>query len=162
MGLSSEGSGVEGRFATYVEHLASALGHADRVAPFRGYCTGLVLPGDRKSVEPMAARVEPGRVGAAHQSLHHFVAKAAWDDTAVLSAVRDLVLPALQAHGVNGEVIFPRSGDLKIPKWFGWLIDWVGVVGPHFRRSSAFPNGLERRGIGSSPDVFGDEVGVLA
>ncbi|MBB6251889.1 SRSO17 transposase [Nitrospirillum iridis] len=65
------------------------------MAPFRSYCTGLMLPGERKSVESMAALVEPGRVGAAHQSLHHFVAKAAWDDVAVLGAVRDLVLPAL-------------------------------------------------------------------
>lgn len=49
----------ESRFAAYVETLASALGHADRVAPLKAYCTGLLLPGDRKSVEPMAARVEP-------------------------------------------------------------------------------------------------------
>ncbi|WP_376961332.1 IS701 family transposase [Azospirillum sp. A26] len=91
--------GIESRFAAYVERLAPALGHADRAAPFRAYCTGLILPGDRKSVEPMAARVEPGRVGAAHQSLHHFVAKAAWEDAAVLAGVRDLVLPALLERG---------------------------------------------------------------
>ena len=92
--LGTAGS-IESRFAAYVERLALALGHADRAGPFRAYCTGLILPGERKSVEPMAARVDPGRVGAAHQSLHHFVAKAAWDDAAVLAAVRDLVLPAL-------------------------------------------------------------------
>lgn len=91
--------GIASRFAAYVERLASVLGHADRAAPFRAYCTGLILPGDRKSVEPMAARVEPGRVGAAHQSLHHFVAKAAWDDATVLAGVRDLVLPALLERG---------------------------------------------------------------
>lgn len=109
---TGEGS-VEGRFAAYVEHLASALGHADRVAPFRAYCTGLMLPGERKSVEPMAARVEPGRVGAAHQSLHHFVAKAAWDDAAVLGAVRDLVLPVLQAHGPIRAWIIDDTGMPK-------------------------------------------------
>lgn len=54
----------ESRFATYVETLASALGHADRVAPLKAYCTGLLLPGDRKRVEPMAARL-PARVQAA-------------------------------------------------------------------------------------------------
>lgn len=52
----------ESRFAAYVETLASALGHADRVAPLKAYYTGLLLPGERKSVEPMAARMEPGRV----------------------------------------------------------------------------------------------------
>lgn len=76
-----------------------ALGHADRAVPFRSYCTGLLLPGDRKSVEPMAARVEPGRVQAAHQSLHHFVAKAEWSDEAVLAAVRGRVLPIIEQHG---------------------------------------------------------------
>ena len=60
------------RFAAYIEGLAEAAGHADRHAPLKNYCTGLLLPGERKSVEPMAARVEPGRVQAAHQSLHHF------------------------------------------------------------------------------------------
>ena len=73
----------------YVEALSAALGHADRGGPFRSYCTGLLLPGPRKSVEPMAARMEPGRVQAAHQSLHHLVAKADWSDEAVLTAVRE-------------------------------------------------------------------------
>lgn len=99
MDLCGPYSSSESRFTAYVERLAAALGHADRAAPFRAYCTGLLLPGERKSVEPMAARVEPGRVGAAHQSLHHFVAKAAWDDRMVLDTVRDLVLPALLERG---------------------------------------------------------------
>src|SRR5215213_1745579 len=90
------------RFGAYVERLTRALGHADRVAPFQAYCVGLMLPGRRKSVEPIAARIEPARVGAAHQSLHHFVAQAAWDDGAVLAAVRDMALPAMRLK--------PRSG----------------------------------------------------
>jgi hypothetical protein len=45
----------ESRFARYVEGLASVIGHADRTGPLRDYCTGLMLPGERKSVEPMAA-----------------------------------------------------------------------------------------------------------
>jgi SRSO17 transposase len=62
--------------AAYVEGLTTALGPAGRSAPFRADCIGLLPPGDRKSVEPMAARVAPERVQAAHQSLHHFIAKA--------------------------------------------------------------------------------------
>src|SRR4051812_7133397 len=65
----------EERFGEYVGRLGDVLGHADRRAPLRAYTTGLLLPGERKSVEPMAARVDPARVGAAHQSLHHFVAR---------------------------------------------------------------------------------------
>src|SRR5436853_454086 len=92
-------AGWEERFDDYVERLGDTLGHADRRGPLRAYATGLLLPGERKSVEPMAARVDPARVGAAHQSLHHFVAKAAWDDAALLRAVRDYALPALLERG---------------------------------------------------------------
>jgi SRSO17 transposase len=105
----------ERRFAAYVEHLAQALGHADRVAPLKAYCTGLILPGERKSVEPMAARLEPARVQAAHQSLHHFVAKADWSDEALLALVRAQVLPEMERHGpirawVVDDTAFPKKG----------------------------------------------------
>jgi SRSO17 transposase len=105
----------ESRFAAYVEGLSKALGHADRIAPLKAYCTGLILPGERKSVEPMAARVEPGRVQAAHQSLHHFVAKADWSDEAVLAMVRAEVLPALERQGpirawIVDDTGFPKKG----------------------------------------------------
>jgi SRSO17 transposase len=105
----------ESRFAAYVEALSSALGHADRKAPLRAYCTGLILPGERKSVEPMAARMEPGRVQAAHQSLHHFVAKAEWSDEAVLAVVRAQVLPMLERQGpirawIVDDTGFPKKG----------------------------------------------------
>src|SRR5215217_7709102 len=81
----------------------------------RAYCTGLLLPGERKSVEPMAARMEPGRVQAKHQSLHHVVAKAEWDDAALLRAVRDQVLPAVEEHGpvrywMVDDTAFPKQG----------------------------------------------------
>lgn len=109
----------ESRFAAYVETLTSALGHADRVAPLKAYCTGLLLPGERKSVEPMAARVAPERVQAAHQSLHHFVAKADWSDDAVLGVVRAQVLPALERQGpirawIVDDTGFPKKGKHSV------------------------------------------------
>jgi SRSO17 transposase len=91
--------GEEARFVAYVETLGSVIGHADRVGPLRDYCTGLVLPGERKSVEPMAAKTAPGRTAAQHQSLLHFVGQGAWSDEAVLAKVRELVLPAIEAQG---------------------------------------------------------------
>jgi SRSO17 transposase len=105
----------ERRFAAYLEAITAVLGHASRVGPARAYCTGLLLPGERKSVEPMAARIEPDRVQAAHQSLHHIVAKAEWDDAAVLGAVRAQVLPAMQRHGavaywIVDDTAFPKQG----------------------------------------------------
>ncbi len=111
MGSLPDTRGSGSRLRSYVEALTGALGHADRVSPFRSYCAGLLLPGARKSVEPMAARVEPGRVQAAHQSLHHFVAKADWSDDALLAAVRGYVLPIIEQHG----------------KVRGWMIDDTGI-----------------------------------
>jgi len=87
------------RFAAYLDRLAQAAGHADRAVPLKSYCTGLLLPGDRKSVEPMAARLHPENVRQAHQSLHHLVAEACWDDEDLLAEVRDYVLPALEKRG---------------------------------------------------------------
>src|SRR4051795_1036501 len=112
-------AGWEERFGNYVERLGDVLGHADRRAPLRAYCTGLPLPGERESVEPMAARVDPARVGAAHQSLRHFVAKAAWDDAAVLAAVREQALPALARRGpvaawIVDDTGLPKKGRLSV------------------------------------------------
>jgi len=90
---------IKARFRAYAEKLSAALGHADRVEPFLAYCTGLLLPVERKSVEPMAAQLAPGHVSAKHQSLHHFVAKASWRDDAVMRAVRDYALPMMQIQG---------------------------------------------------------------
>src|SRR6476660_4578293 len=72
--------GSEARFAAYVESLASVIGHKDRIGPLRDYCTGLMLPCERKSVEPMAAVTAPSRTAAQHQSLLHFVGEGGWSD----------------------------------------------------------------------------------
>jgi SRSO17 transposase len=103
---------LEDRFTAYVAVLANALAHADREEPFPAYCRGLILPGERKGVEPMAARIRPERVSAAHQSLHHLVAKAAWSDEALLAAVREQVLPALGplTAWIIDDTGFPKKG----------------------------------------------------
>ena len=90
------------RFQDYLESLCLALGHADRGEPMRAYVTGLCLPGERKSMEPIAARIDPRHVGARHQSLHHLVANAAWDDAAVLRVARAPLLRAMESPGARG------------------------------------------------------------
>jgi SRSO17 transposase len=62
----------ESRFAAHVEGLVRVIGHADRAGPLRDYCVGLVMPCERKSVEPMAAVTAPDRTAAQHQSLLAF------------------------------------------------------------------------------------------
>ena len=115
MDLQWSDGGCEARFASYVEGLSGCLGHADRVAPMRSYCTGLLLPGGRKSVEPMAARLRPDRTSAEHQSLLHFVGQSPWDADALLRRVREAVLPAMTARGaveawIVDDTGFPKKG----------------------------------------------------
>jgi SRSO17 transposase len=87
------------RFAAYVAGLASVIGHKDRAGPLRDYCTGLLMPCERKSVEPLAAITAPARVAAQHQSLLHFVGEGRWSDERVLTKVREMVLPQMERHG---------------------------------------------------------------
>src|SRR5437773_9258947 len=100
MSASSSAPGAQQqRFAAYLDSLARAAGHLDRAVPLKSYCTGLLLPGERKSIEPMAARLAPDNVCRMHQSLHHLVADAPWDDEEMLAEVRRHVLPAMQKYG---------------------------------------------------------------
>ncbi|MBM4043451.1 MAG: IS701 family transposase [Planctomycetes bacterium] len=101
------------RFRAYLERLSHVLGHRDRHGPLRAYLTGLCLPGERKSIEPMAARVDPRHVQARHQSMHHFVAHAPWDDAAVLRIARDWVVEPMERHGPVAAWIVD---DTSIPK----------------------------------------------
>jgi len=100
------------RFADYLNRLAQAAGHLDRAVPLKSYCTGLLLPGERKSVEPMAARLCPENVRQTHQSLHHVVAHAPWSDEDILEAVRHYALPAMQ-----------KQAPIE-----AWVIDDTGLV----------------------------------
>ena len=58
----------ERRFERYRDGIASALAHADREQPARWYIKELMLPGKRKNIEPMAARVQPDNVRPAHMN----------------------------------------------------------------------------------------------
>jgi len=103
------------RFATYVDALAQVIGHADRAEPLRDYCRGLLLPGERKSVEPIAAVTAPARVSAQHQSLLHFVANAPWSDERVLGQIQELTVPILEGSGaieawIIDDTGFPKKG----------------------------------------------------
>lgn len=102
----------------YLEHLCAALGHADRRVSLKDYCRGLMLPIARKSVEPLAAHIDPLHVRAKHQSLHHFVAKSAWSDTAVLASVLDCVQPVLVTdtghYWIIDDTGFPKKGKHSV------------------------------------------------
>jgi SRSO17 transposase len=107
------------RLQAYLDGLTQAAGHADRVVPMESYTKGLLLPIERKSVEPMAARLAPGNVRQMHQSLHHIVAEAAWSDDALLQQIRGQVLPTMtRKHALAAWIVddtgFPKKGTHSV------------------------------------------------
>jgi SRSO17 transposase len=119
MGTDQEAAESEKRFANYVEQLASVMGHPARERPMRDYCMGLVMPLERKSVEPLAALTQPGHASAQHQSLLHFVGEASWSDEAVLAKVWSLVLPTMErqepvAAWIIDDTAVPKKGKHSV------------------------------------------------
>lgn len=128
--MSSGPSRRDKRLAAYLKGLGQAAGHADRSLPLKNYCTGLLLPGERKSVEPLAARLAPDNVRRMHQSLHHLVADAPWSDEEIVSQVRQTVLPAMTKKGpvvawVIDDTGFPKKGKHSV----GVIRQYCGQVG---------------------------------
>ncbi len=103
-----------GEFERYIKELCDALGHRDRHGGFADYSRGLMLPIERKSVEPLAAHTDPLHVSAKHQSLHHLVAQSEWSDQAVLKCVREWVMPKLgpksRFYWIVDDSGFPKKG----------------------------------------------------
>ena len=113
-----------------MDGLAKAAGHEDRQTPLKNYCKGLLLPGERKSIEPMAARLDPAHVEPMRQSLHHLVAKAPWSDEALLGQVRKQVMSSLKKDGpvvawIVDDTGFPKKGKHSV----GVTRQYCGQVG---------------------------------
>src|SRR3954471_10437709 len=113
-----------------MDGLAKAAEHEDRYTPLKNYCKGLLLPGERKSIEPMAARLDHANVEPMRQSLHHLVAKAPWSDEALLEQVRKQVMPAMQKDGavvawIVNDTGFPKKGKHSV----GVTRQYCGQVG---------------------------------
>jgi SRSO17 transposase len=121
---------TEERFDAYLAHLGEVVGHADRREPLRAYMAGLLLPGERKSVEPMAAKVDPRNVRSRHQSMHHFVADAPWEARDVIRAARDWALEQFDRHGPLQAWIIDDTGIPKKGKHsVGVARQYCGVLG---------------------------------
>jgi SRSO17 transposase len=115
-----------------MDGLANVAGHTDRHTPLKNYGKGVLLPGERKSVEPMAARLAPDNVRRMHQSLHHLVADAPWSDEEVLAEVRRQVLPAMEKHGpvvgwIVDDTAFRKQGKHSV----GVARQYCGQIGKH-------------------------------
>lgn len=118
------------RLNAYLSCLTGCLGHADRDKPMQDYVIGLLMPGERKSMEPLAARLSPKAVSAKHQSLQHFISESPWDADRLLASVRDEVLPTfVSLGGIQAWVIddtgFPKKGRASV----GVGRQYCGVLG---------------------------------
>lgn len=75
---------------------------------------GLMLSLSHKSVEPMAARVDPMHASARHQAIHHFVAKAKWSVAQMLRCVCQWGVPKMDFSQGGLRIIddtgFPKKG----------------------------------------------------
>src|SRR6202162_3560527 len=109
------------RFAAYVEELTGVIGHADRAAPLRDYCTGLLAAEGRESVEPMAAVTAPGRVSVQHRKLLHFIGEGKWSDERVLAKS---LPPRRRREG--GGARTGGAGDRTARADQGWIVDDTG------------------------------------
>lgn len=91
----------------WLRPFAAALGHKTRGRMCPAYVAGLIGPGDRKSVQPMAAR--DGAVS--YDQLHHFVASGVWDAAPLEAAL--LTEADKQVGGDDGWLIID---DTALPK----------------------------------------------
>ena len=105
---------MTGEFTRYLEHVGDGLGRVERKLGLKDYCRALMLPLKRKSIEPLAAAIDPQHVRSMHQSLHHFVADSPWSDEAVLGAVQSWLLPKMASK--PKESTFLIADDCGMPK----------------------------------------------
>lgn len=97
---------------TWLVPFVTALGHKTRARMCPAYIAGLIGPGDRKSVQPMAAR--DGAVS--YDQLHHFIADGVWDSTpleAALLAEADRVVGGEDAFLVIDDTCLRRRGTIR-------------------------------------------------
>ena len=116
------------RFDAYLDELHDALGDQRRHEHFDDYCRGLTLGLERKSVEPIAAAIDPHRVSARHQSLLHFVANAPWSDRALLDRINALVDEAMgddPRYWLVDDTGCPKKGTHSV----GVGRQWCGQLG---------------------------------
>jgi SRSO17 transposase len=121
---------MERRFQDYVEDLGAVVGNDARRRGLGDYLGGLLLPGERKSMEPIAERLESENVSRRHQSIQHFVSEASWRDGPVRERVLGRVVPAMQSRGAIEHWIVDDTTLLKSGRHsVGVAIQYSGLVG---------------------------------
>jgi len=89
------------------------LGHKARRQMCPLYVAGLIGPGDRKSVQPMAERLAPGD----YDQLHHFIADGVWDAAPLESELliqADRLVGGKDAVLVIDDTAMPKKGERSV------------------------------------------------
>ena len=105
---------LDRELTTFVETLTAGLGRSERRTAMGQYITGLLLDGERKSIEPIAARLvdDAAQIEAMRQRLQQCVVVSAWDEGTMfarLAQTLDRELPAVTAFVVD-DTGFPQKG----------------------------------------------------
>jgi SRSO17 transposase len=144
------------RFEAYIDDLVGVIGHADRVVPLHDYCTGLLLPGERKSVEPMAALTRTRHCAAVAgrylrgltqaedctfasmatvvddscaQQFQHFISNSPWDCTPVLAQIGQDADRLLGGKPLSCLIIDESSFAKQGDRSVGVARQWSGRLG---------------------------------
>jgi len=129
------------RLERYFQRIGDVLGEESRRGSFALYAMGLLGDGERKSVEPIAARAcpDPKRVDAMHQRLLHFAVDSKWSDRDVRREAARYALEAMvQRESVEA-----------------WIVDDTG-----FLKQGSHSVGVQRQYTGSAGKVANCQVGV--
>ena len=131
----------ERRLVTYFDRIGDALGRESRRRSFAVYAMGILGDGERKSIEPIAARACPdaARADAEHQRLLHFSLDSPWSDQKVRREAARYAVAAMTEH-------VPIDS---------WIIDDTG-----FLKQGSHSVGVQRQYTGSAGKVTNCQIGV--
>jgi SRSO17 transposase len=109
-------------FPEFLEPLVADLGRSEHREGAALYVQGLLMPGERKSIEPMASRL-----GVDSQKLQQFIADSPWDPQTVWRAIRREVVPAMEplSAWIVDETGWLKQGDKSV----GVAHQYCGAVG---------------------------------
>jgi SRSO17 transposase len=109
-------------FPEFLEPLVAKLGRSERREGAALYVQGLLMPGERKSIEPMAERL-----GADSQKLQQFLADSPWDEQEIWRAIRREVVPVMEplAAWIIDETGWLKQGQKSV----GVAHQYCGAVG---------------------------------
>lgn len=133
--------GAQKRLQQYFDRIGQVLGNKQRRASFATYAMGLLGDGERKSMEPIAARACANleQMDAQHQRLGHFIRDATWSDRKV----------RLEASRYGLETMMAREAIVS------WILDDTG-----FLKQGTHSVGVQRQYTGSAGKITNCQVGV--